>query len=205
MATKKDIRRTKIKYRIRHKISGTTEAPRLTVFRSNKEIYAQVIDDVKGVTLTAASSLEKGVEKSGTKIEMAAKVGKLVAERAIAAGINTVVFDRNGYLYPASEQASSIVDVLIMELKHLQVEVLCNEEVKSIVQTTDTCYLVETIENQGKSNDIKSDVADNKDRKSIRKQYVAKKVIVATGGKASSKLGSDGSGYYFLEKCIKIK
>ena len=71
----------------------------LSVFRSNKEIYAQLIDDVKGVTLAAASSLEKGVEKSGTKSEMSAKVGKLLAERAIAAGINTVVFDRNGYLY----------------------------------------------------------------------------------------------------------
>ena len=99
MATKKDIRRTKIKYRIRHKVSGTAEKPRLSVFRSNKEIYAQVIDDVKGVTLTAASTLEKSVEKGGTKIEMAAKVGKLIAERALAAGVNTVVFDRNGYLY----------------------------------------------------------------------------------------------------------
>ncbi len=99
MATKKDIRRIKIKHHIRHRVSGTAEMPRLSVFRSNKEIYAQVIDDVKGVTLTAASSLEKGVEKSGTKIEMAAKVGKLVAERALAAGVNQVVFDRNGYLY----------------------------------------------------------------------------------------------------------
>ncbi|MBP9991371.1 MAG: 50S ribosomal protein L18 [Bacteroidales bacterium] len=99
MATKKDIRRIKIKYRIRHKISGTPEMPRLSVFRSNKEIYAQLIDDVKGVTLTAASSAEKGVEKSGTKSEMAAKVGKLIAERALAAGIQTVVFGRNGYLY----------------------------------------------------------------------------------------------------------
>ena len=74
MATKKDIRRTKIKYRIRHKVSGTATMPRLSVFRSNKEIYAQVIDDEKGVTLTAASTLEKSVEKSGTKSEMAAKV-----------------------------------------------------------------------------------------------------------------------------------
>lgn len=99
MATKKDIRRLKIKYRIRHKVSGTAEMPRLSVFRSNKEIYAQVIDDVKGVTLAAASSLEKAVEKGGNKSEMAAKVGKLVAERTLAAGINSVVFDRNGYLY----------------------------------------------------------------------------------------------------------
>lgn len=99
MATKKDIRRTKIKFRIRHKVSGTQEMPRLSVFRSNKEIYAQVVDDVKGVTLTAASSLEKGFEKSGNKSEVAAKVGKTLAERALAAGIKTVVFDRNGYLY----------------------------------------------------------------------------------------------------------
>ena len=99
MATRKDIRRTKIKYRIRHKVSGTSEMPRLTVFRSNKEIYAQVIDDVKGVTLTAASSHEKSFEKSGTKSEVAAKVGKILAERAKAAGVDTVVFDRNGYLY----------------------------------------------------------------------------------------------------------
>ncbi|MCF0211309.1 MAG: 50S ribosomal protein L18 [Bacteroidales bacterium] len=99
MATKKDIRRQNIKFRIRHKISGTAVMPRLSVFRSNKEIYAQVIDDVKGVTLTAASSKEKGFEKSGTKSDVAANVGKLIAERALAAGINTVVFDRNGYLY----------------------------------------------------------------------------------------------------------
>ena len=99
MATKKDIRRLKIKYRIRHKVSGTAEMPRLSVFRSNKEIYAQVIDDVKGTTLAAASSLEKGVERTGTKSEMAAKVGKLVAERTLAAGVKSVVFDRNGYLY----------------------------------------------------------------------------------------------------------
>lgn len=99
MATKKDIRRTKIKFRIRHKVNGTPEMPRLSVFRSNKEIYAQVIDDVNHVTLTAACSREKGFEKSGTKSDVAAKVGKLIAERSIAAGINSVVFDRNGYLY----------------------------------------------------------------------------------------------------------
>ena len=99
MATKKDIRRTKIKFRIRHKVSGTAEMPRLSVFRSNKEIYAQVIDDEKGVTLAAASTLEKAVEKGGTKSEMAAKVGKLVAERALAKGIEEVVFDRGGYIY----------------------------------------------------------------------------------------------------------
>ena len=99
MATKKDIRRTKSKFHIRHNVSGTAEMPRLSVFRSNKEIYAQVIDDVKGVTITAASSKEKGFEKNGTKSEIATKVGKAIAERTLAAGISTVVFDRNGYLY----------------------------------------------------------------------------------------------------------
>lgn len=99
MATKKEIRRQKIKYRIRHKVNGTPEMPRLSVFRSNKEIYAQIIDDEKGMTLTAACSLEKGVDKSGKKAEVAARVGKLVGERAVAAGISKVVFDRNGYLY----------------------------------------------------------------------------------------------------------
>lgn len=99
MATKKEIRRLKLKYRIRHKVSGNEEKPRLTVFRSNKEIYAQLVDDVTGRTLAAASTAEKGVEKKGTKIEMAAIVGKLIAERALSAGVNQVVFDRNGYLY----------------------------------------------------------------------------------------------------------
>ena len=88
MATRKDIRRSKIKFRIRHKISGTSEMPRLSVFRSNKEIYAQIIDDVKGVTLTAASSLEKGVEKSGTKSEVSAKVGKLLTVISITGVLN---------------------------------------------------------------------------------------------------------------------
>lgn len=99
MATKKEIRRLKLKYRIRHKVSGNEEKPRLTVFRSNKEIYAQLVDDVTGRTLAAASTTEKGVETKGTKIEMAAIVGKLIAERALSAGVNQVVFDRNGYLY----------------------------------------------------------------------------------------------------------
>lgn len=89
-------RRTKIKYRVRNKISGTAERPRLSVFRSNKQIYAQVIDDQAGTTLVAASSL--GLEKCN-KSEQAAKVGELVAQKALAAGISAVVFDRNGYLY----------------------------------------------------------------------------------------------------------
>jgi len=89
-------RRNKIKTRIRGKVSGTAARPRMTVFRSNKQIYVQVIDDQEGKTLVASSS--KGLE-GGTKIEVAAKVGKAIAEKALAAGITEVVFDRNGYLF----------------------------------------------------------------------------------------------------------
>ena len=89
-------RRNKIKTRIRGKISGTAERPRMSVFRSNKVIYVQVIDDLAGVTLAAASS--KGLE-GGTKTEVAAKVGKEIAKKAQEKGITEVVFDRNGYLY----------------------------------------------------------------------------------------------------------
>ena len=85
--------------RVRGKISGTPERPRLNVFRSGTNIYAQVIDDVAGVTLVAASSLEKDFEGKGSNIEAAGKVGKMVAERALAKGIKTVVFDRGGYVY----------------------------------------------------------------------------------------------------------
>ena len=99
MATKKEIRRFKLKMRIRKKVSGTQERPRLTVFRSNKEIYAQLIDDVKGVTLAPASTVEKTFERKGTKIEQAIVIGKNIAERAKSIGIEAVVFDRNGYLY----------------------------------------------------------------------------------------------------------
>lgn len=95
--TTKIERRLKIKRRIRGKISGSAARPRLTVFRSNKQIYAQVIDDMAGKTLTAASSL-KMTEKVAKK-EQAAKVGELVAKKALVAGISEVVFDRNGYLY----------------------------------------------------------------------------------------------------------
>lgn len=98
MAIKTKIdRRNKIKLRIRGRISGTPERPRLSVFRSNKQIYAQVIDDLSGHTLAAASSL-KLAEKLPKK-EIAAKVGELIAKNAQEAGITTVVFDRNGYLY----------------------------------------------------------------------------------------------------------
>ena len=90
--------RQKRHQRVRTKISGTAECPRLNVFRSNKNIYAQVIDDVAGVTLASASTLDKDVSK-GTKTEQAVVVGKLVAERAVAKGISEVVFDRGGYLY----------------------------------------------------------------------------------------------------------
>ena len=85
--------------RVRNKISGTPERPRLNVFRSEKHIYAQVIDDIKGETICSASSVEKVFEGSGSNKEAARKVGKLVAERAVAKGIGVVVFDRGGYIY----------------------------------------------------------------------------------------------------------
>jgi large subunit ribosomal protein L18 len=90
-------RRTRIKAHIRHKVSGSAQKPRLTVFRSNSQIYAQLIDDVAGVTLASASSL--GVKEKLNKTEQAARVGSLVAKVAKDAGITEVVFDRNGYLY----------------------------------------------------------------------------------------------------------
>ena len=85
--------------RIRGKISGTAERPRLSVFRSEKHIYAQIIDDTAGKTLVSASSVEKGFEGPGSNKEAARKVGKTVAERAVKAGIEEVVFDRGGYIY----------------------------------------------------------------------------------------------------------
>ncbi len=85
--------------RVRGKVNGTPERPRLNVFRSETNIYAQIIDDTKGVTLVSASSLEKGFEGVGSNCEAAKKVGLAVAERAKAKGIDTVVFDRGGYLY----------------------------------------------------------------------------------------------------------
>jgi len=90
-------RRVRIKAHIRHKVSGTAQKPRLTVFRSNTQIYAQVIDDVQGKTLASASSLT--IKDKMNKTEQAAKVGALVAKSAQEAGITEVVFDRNGYLY----------------------------------------------------------------------------------------------------------
>lgn len=98
-------RRNKIKTRIRGKVSGTAARPRMTVFRSNKQIYVQLIDDEAGKTLCASSS--KGLE-AAPKIEMAAKVGKAIAEKALAAGITEVVFDRNGY--PFHGRVKSLAD-----------------------------------------------------------------------------------------------
>lgn len=85
--------------RVRKRVQGTAARPRLAVFRSNRHIVAQVIDDVAGVTLAAASTLESGLSGNGSNVEAATKVGKLVAERAKAAGISTVVFDRGGNVY----------------------------------------------------------------------------------------------------------
>ena len=102
MALNKIERRARIKMRIRKIVSGTASQPRMTVFRSNKQIYVQFIDDLAGVTLATASSLDKEVaaEAAGkNKTEVAALVGKLAAARAIEKGISTVAFDRNGYLY----------------------------------------------------------------------------------------------------------
>src|SRR5690606_29221318 len=99
MAGNKTSRRARIKQGIRKHLTGTTERPRLSVFRSNKGIYAQVIDDTTGKTLAAASSLAKDFVASGTKVEQSKAVGKLVAEKALAAGISKVVVDRNGYVY----------------------------------------------------------------------------------------------------------
>ena len=94
--TTKIERRTKIKFRVRNKVYGVAERPRMSVFRSNKQIYVQIINDQTGRTLAAASSL--GLEAMPKK-EQAAKVGELIAKKAQEAGITTVVFDRNGYLY----------------------------------------------------------------------------------------------------------
>lgn len=101
MVNRPDTRSQRIKRhkRVRGKISGTPEIPRLDVFRSNAHIYAQIIDDVTGVTLAAASSNETGVEGLGSNCEGAAKVGKLIAERAKSKGIENVRFDRGGYIF----------------------------------------------------------------------------------------------------------
>jgi large subunit ribosomal protein L18 len=99
MSNLKSNRRARIKKRIRKSISGTSNRPRLSVFRSNKQIYAQVIDDVKGVTITSASSNVKDTTQKVNKIDQAKLIGKEIAENASKVGIKEVVFDRNGYLY----------------------------------------------------------------------------------------------------------
>ena len=92
-------RRKRIKLRIRKVVSGTPEMPRLTVFRSNKQIYAQVVDDVNGMTLAAASSVKNEKAGKGNKIDQAGAIGKELGEKAVKAGVTKVAFDRNGYLY----------------------------------------------------------------------------------------------------------
>ena len=104
MAKPKIERRTRIKLGVRKKVEGTAERPRLSVFRSNKGIYAQVIDDIKGHTLAAASSVELD-KKGGVNLNISKSVGKKVAEKAIANGIQRIVFDRNGYLYHGNIKA----------------------------------------------------------------------------------------------------
>ena len=105
MATKKDLRRLRIKRGIRKKISGTAERPRLSVYKSNTAIYAQLIDDQSGRTLVATNSREINAESKASNVAMASEVGKKVAEKATAAGISTVIFDRNGYLYHGKVKA----------------------------------------------------------------------------------------------------
>ena len=104
MANVKTARRTRIQMGIRKKVEGTTARPRLSVFRSNKVIYAQIIDDTKGHTIAAASSVELD-KKGGVNLTISKSVGKKVAEKAIASGINDIVFDRSGYLYHGNIKA----------------------------------------------------------------------------------------------------
>lgn len=97
---RKAIRRRNIRYRIRKKVKGTPECPRLSVFRSNKQIYAQLIDDINGVTLAAAASSMKEMQsEKAPKVDLAKQVGMSIAAKAVQSGITTVVFDRGGYLY----------------------------------------------------------------------------------------------------------
>jgi len=100
MALTKKERRQRIKLRIRKRLSGTAESPRMSVFRSNKEIYVQIVNDQDGKTLMSVSSRDKGLASvKGTKTEVAQAVGKAIAEKALKEGVSKVVFDRNGYLY----------------------------------------------------------------------------------------------------------
>ena len=100
MGQTKTERRFKIQRRYRDRIEGTVDQPRMSVFRSNKEIYAQIVNDTSGITIVSASSRDKDFEShKGSKIELASLVGKTIAEKAIKAGISTIRFDRGGYLY----------------------------------------------------------------------------------------------------------
>ena len=100
MKAKRTLRRNRIRFSIRKRLKGTAERPRLSVFRSNKDIYVQLIDDINGVTLIATSSREKAFKNpKGKKVEVSKTVGKNLAEKAVSAGIKAVVFDRGGYLY----------------------------------------------------------------------------------------------------------
>jgi large subunit ribosomal protein L18 len=103
MSSVKSERRQKIKWRVRKKISGTSEKPRLTVYRSNTGIYVQLIDDIAGKTVSAASSLELGLKS--LNIENSKQVGAAIAKKALDSGITTCVFDRNGYLYHGNVKA----------------------------------------------------------------------------------------------------
>jgi len=99
MALSKLERRVRIKHRIRKIVFGTATKPRLSVFRSNKEIYAQLVDDTKGTTIVSVSSRDKDIESTGSKSDIAKAVGKSIAEKAIKNGVESVSFDRNGFLY----------------------------------------------------------------------------------------------------------
>jgi large subunit ribosomal protein L18 len=99
MALSKLERRVRIKHRIRKVVFGTSEQPRLSVFRSNKEIYAQLVDDNSGTTIVSVSSRDKEIESTGNKVDIAKAVGKSIAEKAMKAGVSNVAFDRNGFLY----------------------------------------------------------------------------------------------------------
>lgn len=99
MPTKKVLQRQKVKRRTRKNIWGTAEKPRLSVFRSNKQIYGQLINDDLGVTILSASSRDEAIASDGNKVEQANRVGKALGEKAVANGVSTIVFDRNGYLY----------------------------------------------------------------------------------------------------------
>jgi len=104
MAGKNTERRDRIRKGIRKKLSGTKERPRLSVFRSNKGLFVQVIDDLKGETLASASTTELG-DKAKLNIESSKNVGKKIAEKALASGVETIIFDRNGYLYHGNIKA----------------------------------------------------------------------------------------------------